>query len=89
MRCHIWLTVLKSFISSAEGGIGKITVVFDATTSTGDEEIKLIQAFFFMFGITAKHTDPMKVSGLQVWVWEVNGREMLEKAKKFTLVMIP
>jgi len=81
--------VLKSFISSAQGGIRKITVVFDATTSTGHEEIELIQAFFSVFGITAKHTDPMKVSGLQVWVWEGNGREMLEKAEKFTLAMIP
>jgi hypothetical protein len=72
VRCHIWLTVLKFFISSAQGGIRKNTVVFDATTSTGHEEIELIQAFFFMFGITAKHTDPMKVSGLKVWVWEGN-----------------
>jgi hypothetical protein len=81
--------VLKSFITSAQGGIRKITVVFDATTSTGHEEIELIQAFFFMFEITAKHRYPMKVSGLQVWFWEFNGREMLEKAKKFTLAMIP
>jgi hypothetical protein len=89
VRCHIWITVLKSFISSAQGGIGKITVILDAATSTGHEEIELIQAFFFMFGTTAKHTDPIEVSGLQVWVWEGNGREMLEKAKKFTLAMIP
>jgi hypothetical protein len=89
VRCHIWLTVLKSLITSAQGGIRKITVVFDAMNSTGHEDIELIQAFFFMFGITAKHTDPMTVPGLQVWVWEGNGREMLKKAKNFTLAMIP
>jgi hypothetical protein len=89
VRCHIWMTVLKFFISRAQGGIRKITVVFDAATSTGHEEIKLIQTLFFMFGTTAKHTDPMMVSGLEVWVWEGNGREMLEKANKFTLAMIP
>lgn len=89
MRCHIWITVLKCFISSAQGGIPKITVVFDATASTGHEETKLIQTFFVMLGITAKHIDAMKVSGLQVWVWEGNGREMLVEAEKFTLVMIP
>jgi hypothetical protein len=80
-----WIKMLKSFISSAQGRIRKITVVFDATTSTRHEETKLIETFFFMFGVTAKHTDRMKVSGLRVWVWEGNGREMLEKAKRFTL----
>jgi hypothetical protein len=64
-------------------------MVFNATTSTGHKEIKLIQTFFFMFGIIAKHGNPMKVSGLQVWVWEGSGREMLEKAEKFTLAMLP
>jgi hypothetical protein len=32
MRCHIWLTMLKCFISNAQGVIRKITVVFEATT---------------------------------------------------------
>jgi hypothetical protein len=31
----------------------------------------------------------MKVSGLQIWVWEGNGREMLEEANNFTLAMLP
>ncbi|PMD14470.1 hypothetical protein NA56DRAFT_711047 [Hyaloscypha hepaticicola] len=89
MRCHIWINVLKSFISSAQGGIRKITVVFDVTTSTGHEETKLIQTFFIMFGIISNHRDSMKVSGLQVRVWEGDGRELLEKANNFTLAMLP
>ena len=60
MRCHIWINVLKSLISSAQGGILKITVVFDVTTSSEYEETKLLETFFVMFGITAKHTDAIR-----------------------------
>jgi hypothetical protein len=92
LRCQTWTEAVKSLILGAQGGIYKITAVFDLAeliVSDGYDETRVLQVFFVMLGVLARQREFKHLSNLRVWVWEGNGREILKEVMRFTDAMIP
>jgi hypothetical protein len=77
------ITVLLDFIEPVSENEILAYMMQKIVASDRKAEAKLLQALSTMTGIVATKQEPPKGTKLQVWVFEGNDREILQKANEF------